>query len=75
MSKKLLIKTIATLPEWRNKQIGTLMINLVHNLANESEYDEIYHLLMYQENLSATKGKEKFVTTCVRQYALFSFDL
>ena len=74
-TKKLLIKTIATHPEWRNKQIGTLMINLVHNLANQSGYDEIYHLLMFKENLSATKGKEKFVTKCVRRYALFSLEL
>lgn len=74
-SNKLLIKTIATHPEYQGKQIGTLMINLVHNLANETGFDSIYHLLMYKDNLSATKGKEKFVTTCVRQYALYSLEL
>lgn len=74
-TKRLLIKTIATHPDWQGKQIGTLMINLVHNLANESGYEQIYHLLMYQNNLSATKGKEKFVTKKMREYALYTIDL
>jgi GNAT superfamily N-acetyltransferase len=73
--KKLLIKTIATHPDWQGKQIGTLMINLVHNLANESGYDEIYHLLMFKDNLSATKGKEKFVTKKVREYGLYALEI
>ncbi|NOQ73723.1 MAG: GNAT family N-acetyltransferase [Crocinitomix sp.] len=73
--KRLLIKTIATHPEWQGKQIGTLMINLVHNLANESGYKEIYHLLMFNHNLSATKGKEKFVTKKVREYAIYAMAI
>ncbi len=72
---RLLIKTIATHPDWQGKQIGTLMINLVHNLANESGYEEIYHLLMFNNNLSATKGKEKFVTKKVREYAIYTMDI
>jgi len=73
--KRLLIKTIATHPDWQGKQIGTLMINLVLNMANENGYEEIYHLLMYQDNLSATKGKEKFVTKKIREYAIYSIDI
>ena len=73
--KRLFIKTIATHPDWQGKQIGTLMINLVHNLANENGYEEIYHLLMFQENLSATKGKEKFTTNIIREYAIYYKDI
>ncbi len=74
-SNRLFIKTIATHPKWQGKQIGTLMVNLVHNLANETGFSDIYHLLMFQDNLSATKGKEKFVTRKVRDYALYSINL
>ena len=69
--KRLFIKTIATHPDWQGKQIGTLLVNLTQNLAKEAGYAEIYHLLMFKENLSATKGKEKFVTEKVREYALY----
>lgn len=72
---RLFIKTIATHPLYQGKQIGTLMINLIHNLANETGYNEIYHLLMYRSNLSAVKGKEKFVTKAVREYGLFTLEL
>lgn len=72
---RLFIKTIATNPAYQGKQIGTLMINLIHNLANQSGYQKIYHLLMYQNNLSATKGKEKFATQKVREYALYALEI
>jgi GNAT superfamily N-acetyltransferase len=72
---RLFIKTIATHPLYQGKQIGTLMINLIHNLANETGYNEIYHMLMYRSNLSAMKGKEKFVTKAVREYGLFTLEL
>lgn len=73
--KKLLIKTIATHPNWQNKKIGTLMVNFIYNRAHENNYDEIFHLLMYQNNISAKKGEEKFTTQNSRRYELFKMDL
>lgn len=73
--KRLFIKTIATHPDWQGKQIGTLLVNLTQNLAKNSGIKEIYHMLMFKENLSATKGKEKFVTEKVREYALYEKEL
>ena len=73
--KRLFIKTIATHPDYQGKQIGTLLVNLTQNLAKEAGYEEIYHMLMYKDNLSATKGKEKFVTKKVREYALMEKSL
>lgn len=67
---KLIIKTIATHPDWQNKQIGTLMINLIHNLAYQNGYDEVIHALMYTENISSKRGREKFQTKIIREYCL-----
>jgi ribosomal protein S18 acetylase RimI-like enzyme len=75
LKKRLFIKTIATHPDYQGKQIGTLLVNLTQNLAKEAGYEEIYHMLMYKDNLSATKGKEKFVTKKVREYALMEKTL
>lgn len=73
--KKLLIKTIATHPDWQNKKIGTLMVNFVYNQAHKNNYAEIFHLLMYQDNISAQKGAEKFTTQNSRWYELYKLDL
>ncbi|MCG8576387.1 MAG: GNAT family N-acetyltransferase [Flavobacteriales bacterium] len=73
--KNLLIKTIATHPEWRGKQIGTMMINLVHQLADNHGCAAFYHLLMFDDNLSSTKGKEKFQTEIIREYTLMEKTL
>lgn len=67
---RLVIKTLAVHPDYRNKQLGTLMINYIHNMAYKSGYEEVIHALMYVDNISAKKGKEKFQTEILRSYAL-----
>jgi len=74
-TNKLFIKTIATHPDWRNKQLGTLVINLIHNLAYKDGFDEVIHALMYSDNVSAKKGREKFKTKIIREYCLMSKEL
>jgi len=72
---RLMIKTIATREDLRGKQIGTLMVNLVHCLAHEHNFSDIYHLLMYESNLSSTKGQEKFKTITASEYAVMQKTL
>ena len=73
--KKLIIKTIATHPNYQNKQIGTIMVNLIHNLAYENGYDEVIHAMMYVGNLTSKVGSKKFQTKVLRTYALFKKEL
>lgn len=75
VTKKLLVKTIAVDSDYRNNQIGTLMVNLILNLANQNNYDEFYHVLMYQKNITAVKGREKFVTKNAREYCIYEMEL
>lgn len=71
----LLIKTLAVHPDYRNKQLGTLMINYMNHLAYQNGYERVIHALMYDDNISAKKGKEKFKTTILREYSLFTKKL
>lgn len=74
-NNKLIIKTIATHPNRQNQQIGTIIINLIHNLAYKNGYDEVVHALMYSDNISAKKGREKFKTKVIREYCLMEKEL
>lgn len=72
---KLVIKTLAVHPDYRNKQLGTLMINYIHNVAYKTGYEQVIHASMYVDNISAKKGKEKFQTEILRTYSLLQKEL
>ncbi|MEO9531780.1 MAG: hypothetical protein ABJG68_13450 [Crocinitomicaceae bacterium] len=73
--KKLIIKTIATHPNYQNKQIGTIMVNLIHNLAYKNGYEEVIHAMMYVGNVTSKVGSKKFNTKVLRTYALMKKEL
>jgi GNAT superfamily N-acetyltransferase len=73
--KKLIIKTIATHPNYQNKQIGTIMVNLIHNLAYQNGYEEVIHAMMHVGNVTSKVGSKKFQTKVLRTYALMKREL
>lgn len=74
-NQRLIIKTLATHPSWQNKKIGTIMVNLVHNLAYQNGYEEIMHAVMFKGNLSAIKSGEKFKAAVAREYVLLGKEI
>lgn len=73
--RKLLIKTIATHPDWQNRQLGTLAMNAVLSEAKKNGLDNALHILMYEDNISAKAGEKKFQTNPGMEYALFKSKL
>ena len=74
-TKKIIIKTLSVSPQYRNKQLGTLMINFIHYQAYQNGFSQVIHALMHNQNLSSVKGKEKFKTEIIREYCLLEKHL
>lgn len=72
---KLIIKTVALHPEWQNRQIGSMMIKLLYNIAKKNNMSYVIHALMYHKNISALVGNEKFDAIPSRIYSLFEKSL
>lgn len=73
---KLLIKTIATHPEFQKNKIGSLMINLIHSMVvDDDAYSKVYYMLMHENNATNIKGAEKFGAQAIRQYCLMKLEL
>ncbi|MBD3638568.1 MAG: hypothetical protein HUJ25_14540 [Crocinitomicaceae bacterium] len=73
--RTLYMKTIATIPEWRNKKISQMLVNFGCNVAYESGYEEVVFGTMFVSNLSAVKSKEIYKAQTLRKYALMSLEL
>jgi GNAT superfamily N-acetyltransferase len=69
--KKLILKTIATHPEWQNKRVGTLISNAVFAKGIENGYKKVIIALMMEENISAKGAERKFDSEPEVQYALY----
>lgn len=72
LDSKIILKTIATHPNWQNKQIGTLIMNTIYHKAKANGIEYVVHALMQADNVSAVAGKRKFPTETLVEYALFS---
>lgn len=51
--KSLVIKTLAQIPDYKYRGIGSYLTELMHKKAFENGYDSIIHALMHQDNVSA----------------------
>lgn len=69
-NRKLILKTIATHPDYQNQKIGTIMVNLIHNRAYEMGFDQVIHAMMYSGNITSKVGSKKFNTKILRTYSL-----
>ncbi|MES2766040.1 MAG: hypothetical protein V4642_09235 [Bacteroidota bacterium] len=50
--KKLIIKTVAAIPESEARGLGTLLVEMIHERAAEYGFAEIIHALMHESNTS-----------------------
>lgn len=74
-SHKLILKTIATHPDYQNQKIGTIMVNLIHNQAYEIGFDQVIHAMMFSGNITSKVGSKKFNTKVLRTYSLMKKEL
>lgn len=65
-----ILKSIAVLPEWNGRGIGTLMMARVTQNAREIGFRRSIHALMHEENRSRTMSVHH--GTRIRQYTLFA---
>ena len=74
-SHKLILKTIATHPDYQNQKIGTIMVNLIHNQVYEIGFDQVIHAMMFSGNITSKVGSKKFNTKVLRTYSLMKKEL
>ena len=72
---KLVIKTIAIHNDWKNQNIGSLMVKLINGIAQKYKLNEVIHALIHCQNQSLDISKRKFDTNTLRRYALFEKQL
>ena len=51
--KSLIIKTLAQIPEYKYRGIGSYLTEFMHKKAKDAGYDNIIHALMHESNVSA----------------------
>lgn len=51
--KSLIIKTLAQIPDYKYRGIGSYLTEFMHKKAKEAGYDNIIHALMHENNVSA----------------------
>ena len=51
--KSLIIKTLAQIPEYKYRGIGSYLTEFMHKKAKDAGYDNIIHALMHENNVSA----------------------
>ena len=51
--KSLIIKTLAQIPDYKYRGIGSYLTEFMHKKAKEAGYDNIIHALMHESNVSA----------------------
>ena len=51
--KSLIIKTLAQIPDYKYRGIGSYLTEYMHKKAKDAEYDNIIHALMHENNVSA----------------------
>jgi GNAT superfamily N-acetyltransferase len=69
-----IIKTLAVLPEHKNKGLGTVLVDLVIRKAKERGFKKAIHALMLETNQSQTIS-ERFSSQLLRRYTLYSKKL
>ncbi len=50
--KSLIIKTLAQVPDYKYRGIGSYLVEVIHQKAFENNYDNIIHALMHEDNVS-----------------------
>lgn len=73
--QKLILKTIATHPDYQNKKIGTIMVNLIHNQAYANGFEKVIHAMMFSGNITSKVGSKKFNTQVLHTYVVLRKDL
>ena len=51
--KSLIIKTLAQIPDYKYRGIGSYLVEILHKKANLAGYDNVIHALMHENNVSA----------------------
>ena len=51
--KSLIIKTLAQIPDYKYRGIGSYLVELIHKKASILHYDNIIHALMHKDNVSS----------------------
>lgn len=51
--KSLIIKTLAQIPDYKYRGIGSYLVEVLHQKANLAGYDNVIHALMHENNVSA----------------------
>lgn len=51
--KSLIIKTLAQIPDYKYRGVGSYLVEFVHKKAHLAGYDNIIHALMHENNVSA----------------------
>ena len=69
--KKLIIKTVAAIPESEARGLGTLLVEIIHERAAEHGFTEIIHALMHESNTSMNIMSGEIF----RRYVLFGKSL
>jgi L-amino acid N-acyltransferase YncA len=70
-AKKLIIKTVAAIPESEARGLGTLLVEMIHERAAEHGFTEIIHALMHESNTSMNIAPGDIF----RRYVLFGKSL
>lgn len=73
LPKTAIAKTIAVLQEYRNKRIGSVVLNEAYKAARDMGMTEVITALVYDENVSGKLIQDDY--TCFRRYTLFKKDL
>lgn len=69
--KKLIIKTMATHPDWQNKKIATLIASAIFTNGIKEGFKKVINALMWQENITAIGSVAKFQAIPRIKYALY----
>lgn len=51
--KSLIIKTLAQIPDYKYRGIGSYLVEILHQKAHITGYDNVIHALMHESNVSA----------------------
>lgn len=51
--KSLIVKTLAQIPDYKYKGIGSYLVEVLHQKAHFAGYDNVIHALMHESNVSA----------------------
>jgi GNAT superfamily N-acetyltransferase len=70
--RRIIVKTIATVPDARGTGLGNHMFDRIHQLARERGYRGVIHALMHVTN-SSMRMSGRYGTEIFRRYALYEW--